>query len=72
MRKMRISSLNTHAYPRWDISEFIRQGLFFNKKVGFDGVFHFEVGGGKLSASMRATYAKYSVQAADELMAMIE
>ncbi|MBE6580128.1 MAG: sugar phosphate isomerase/epimerase [Ruminococcaceae bacterium] len=37
MKKMRISSpLNMHAYPKEDISEFIRQGLLFNKKAGFD------------------------------------
>ena len=37
MKKLRISSpLNMHAYPREDISEFIRQGLLFNKKAGFD------------------------------------
>lgn len=38
----------------------------------FDGVFNFETGAGRMPASMRETYAKYLVQAADELMAMIE
>ena len=37
MKKMHISTpLNLHAYPRTDISEFIRQGLLFNKQAGFD------------------------------------
>ena len=37
MKRMRISTpLNLHAYPRTDISEFIRQGLLFNKKAGFE------------------------------------
>lgn len=37
MKKMRISTpLNLHAYPRTDISEFIRQGLLFNKQAGFE------------------------------------
>ena len=35
--KLRISSsLNLHSYPMEDISEYIRQGLLFHKKAGFD------------------------------------
>ena len=40
--------------------------------AGFDGVFNFEAGAGGIPPSMRETYAKYPVQAAGELMAMIE
>ncbi|MBQ9801848.1 MAG: sugar phosphate isomerase/epimerase [Clostridia bacterium] len=37
MKKLAISStLNLHACPRQDLSEFIRQGLLFNKKAGFE------------------------------------
>lgn len=37
MKKLRISSsLGIHASAREDISEFIRQGLLFNKKAGFE------------------------------------
>lgn len=39
MSKLRISSsLNLHHYPKDDISEYIRQGLAFCKKLGFDAV----------------------------------
>jgi len=37
MQKLRLaSSLELHYYPKNDISEYIRQGLVFHKKVGFD------------------------------------
>ena len=37
MKTMRISTpLNLHAYPRTDISAYIRQGLLFNKQAGFE------------------------------------
>lgn len=37
MKKLRISSgINLHSFPKDDIFEYIRQGLMFHKKVGFD------------------------------------
>ena len=40
--------------------------------TGFDGVFNFEVSAGRMPASMCETFARYLVEAADELMAMTE
>lgn len=37
MKKLRVSAgLNLHDYPKTDIHEYIRQGLIFNKRMGFD------------------------------------
>lgn len=37
MKKLRVSSgLNLHSYPQPDINAYIRQGLLFNKRAGFD------------------------------------
>ena len=39
MKKLRVSSrLNLHSYPQTDINEYIRQGLLFQKRMGFDAV----------------------------------
>lgn len=39
MKKLRTSAgLNLHSYPQTDINEYIRQGLAFNKRIGFDAV----------------------------------
>lgn len=37
MKKLRVSSgLNLHSYPQTDIIAYIREGLLFNKRAGFD------------------------------------
>lgn len=37
MGKLRVSSgLNLHKFPQTDINEYIRQGLLFHKRMGFD------------------------------------
>lgn len=37
MKKLRVSAgLNLHSYPQTDINAYIREGLKFNKRVGFD------------------------------------
>ncbi len=39
MKALRISSpLNLHAYTKENVSEHIREGLLFHKKMGFAGV----------------------------------
>lgn len=39
MKKLRTSiSLGLHKFPKTDVVEYIRQGLIFHKKVGFDAV----------------------------------
>ena len=44
MKKLRVSTpLNLHAYPREDMAQFIKQGLLFNKKAGFEAT-DFNVG----------------------------
>ena len=38
MKKLSVSTGFLHSYPKDDYSEYIRQGLMFNKKAGFDAM----------------------------------